>query len=78
MMCTLSFGAGCYENRRHGPSRNSPDRAGNCDTAGIGSEIPSYFHCGSRNTQLDGRHFLHLPIDEEGAAKPDTEVEDLT
>lgn len=54
-MYTLSFGAGCYGNLRHGPSRSSPGRAGSCDTAGIGSEIPSCSRCDSRNTPLDGR-----------------------
>lgn len=54
-MCTLSFGAGCYGNHQHVPSRSNPDRAGNCDTVGIGIEIPSYSHCGSRSTQPDGR-----------------------
>lgn len=55
MTCTLSFGAGCCGNRWHGPSRSSPDRAGNCDTAGSGSETPSCSHCGSRNTRRGGR-----------------------
>lgn len=55
MTCTLSFGAGCCGNRWHGPSRSSPDRAGNCDTAGSGSETPSCSRCGSRNTRRDGR-----------------------
>lgn len=55
MTCTLSFGAGCCGNRWHGPSRSSPDRAGNCDTAGSGSETPSCSRCGSRNTQRGGR-----------------------
>lgn len=55
MTCTLSFGAGCCGNRWHGPSRSSPDRAGNCDTAGSGSETPSCSRCGSRNTRRGGR-----------------------
>ena len=53
--CTLSFGAGCYGNHRHAPSRSSLDRAGNCDTVGIGSESPTCSHCGSTNTQPGGR-----------------------
>lgn len=55
MTCTLSFGAGCCGNRWHGPSRSSPDRAGNCDTAGSGSETPSCSRCGSTNTRRGGR-----------------------
>lgn len=55
MTCTLSFGAGCCGNRWHGLSRSSPDRAGNCDTAGSGSETPSCSRCGSRNTRRGGR-----------------------
>lgn len=78
MMYTPSFGAGCYENPLHGPSRSSPGRAGSCDTAGIGIGIPSCSHCDSRNTQPDGRHFLHLPVDAEEAAIPDTVEEGLT
>jgi len=55
MTCTLSFGAGCCGNRWHGPSKSSLDRAGNCDTAGSGSETPSCSRCGSRNTRRGGR-----------------------
>lgn len=58
--CTLSFGAGCYGNHRHVPSRSSLDRAGNCDTVGIGSESPTYSHCGSMNTPPGGRRDLVL------------------
>lgn len=55
MTCILSFGVGCYGNHWHVPSRSNLDRAGNCDTAGIGSEIPSCSHYGNRNTQQGGR-----------------------
>lgn len=55
MTCILSFGAGCYGNHWHVPSRSNLDRAGNCDTAGIDSEIPSCSRYGSRNTQQGGR-----------------------
>lgn len=51
MTYTPSFGAGCYGNRWHAPSRSSPDRAGNYDIAGSGSGSPSYSRCGSRSTR---------------------------
>lgn len=73
MMCTLSFGAGCCGNHWHVPSRSSPDRAGNCDTVGIGSEIPSYSHCGSRSTPLDGR--LRKKVHEDKRRKQNYELE---
>lgn len=51
MTYTPSFGAGCYGNRWHAPSRSSPDRAGNYDIAGSGSGSPSYSQYGSRSTR---------------------------
>lgn len=54
MTCTPSFGAGCYGNRWHDPSRSSPDTAGNYDIAGSGSGSPSYSHCGSKSTRPGG------------------------
>lgn len=51
MRYTPSFGAGCYGDRWHAPSRSSPDRAGNYDIAGSGSGSPSYSQCGSRSTR---------------------------
>lgn len=51
MTCTPSFGAGCYGNHWHAPSRSSPDRAGNYDIAGSGSGSPSYSQYGSRSTR---------------------------
>lgn len=59
MTYTPSFGAGCYGNHWHAPSRSSPDRAGNYDIAGSGSGSPSYSQYGSRSTRpgerLQGR-----------------------
>lgn len=51
MMYTPSFGAGCYGNHWHAPSRSSPDRAGNYDIAGSDSGSPSYSQYGSRSTR---------------------------
>lgn len=51
MTYTPSFGAGCYGNHWHAPSRSSPDRAGNYDIAGSGSGSPSYSQYGSRSTR---------------------------